>query len=120
MLQQPAIRAALSTPDSPRGKTFEVWRERPFVIRWDDALLAGKFDRVVITRDGSRVLGAEVIDFKTDAIPADDPARIDVLTDHYRPQIKAYRDAVARLTGIDASRVSARLLFVAIGSVKEL
>ncbi len=120
MLRQPAIRDSLMRPAASAARSTELWRERPFVIRWDDALLAGKFDRVVITRDGSRVVGAEVLDFKTDTIPTDDPGRATVLTEHYRPQVDAYRKAVARLTGTDASRVSGRLLFVTTGLVKEL
>ena len=32
-------------------------------------------------------------------------------TAHYRPQIEAYRKAVARLAGLAAERVAARLVF---------
>jgi ATP-dependent exoDNAse (exonuclease V) beta subunit len=120
MLAEPEIRSVLSRPAATRGRTFEVWRERPFVIRWDDSLLAGKFDRVVLTREGSRAVRAEVLDFKTDAIPTDEPGRLDELVKHYRPQLDAYRAAAARLTGLKPSQVGARLLFVTIGAVKEL
>jgi hypothetical protein len=36
---------------------------------------------------------------------------------HYRPQIEAYRRAVARFTGLPADHITARLLFVGPGIV---
>jgi ATP-dependent exoDNAse (exonuclease V) beta subunit len=120
MIQQPTIRTALLRPSAPPGISFEVWRERPFVIRWDDALLTGKFDRVVVAREGSRVVRAEVLDFKSDAIPSDDPSRVNMLTEHYRPQLDAYRKGVERLLNLDPMLVGAQLLLVTVGAVKVL
>jgi ATP-dependent exoDNAse (exonuclease V) beta subunit len=120
MLRQPAIRAALARPTSPRGASFEVWRERPFVIRTADTLLAGKFDRVVVTLESSQVVRADVVDFKSDALVADDRGHTDAVVAHYRPQIDAYRIAVSRLLNIRPTSVGAKLIFVTAGVVADL
>jgi ATP-dependent exoDNAse (exonuclease V) beta subunit len=97
---------------------WELWRERPFAIRDGDTILSGKFDRVVALYDGEQAVGADVLDYKTDRLPCDDPRAVDARVDVYRPQLEAYRRAAARLLGLDAGRISARLLFVDAGIVR--
>lgn len=95
--------------------TLDVWRERAFALREDDALLTGAIDRVVLLFHGSRVVAADIVDFKTDYV---DESNLASKVEYYRPQIDAYRRAVVRLTGLDSFRVSARLLFVEAGIVR--
>jgi ATP-dependent exoDNAse (exonuclease V) beta subunit len=101
----PAIRSALARPDPGA----ELWREQAFEVSVDGAWISGRFDRVVITRDrAGSVTSASVLDFKSDRVSAGEvPAR----AAYYRPQAASYRAALARLTGLPESAITARLLF---------
>ena len=120
MLERPAVRDALTRGRSPDKMKSEVWRERPFAVRDGDAILTGKFDRVVVGSRGGKIEGADVIDFKTDAVEAGDAVRLDALTEHYRPQLEAYRRAAAKLTGLAPAKVRAKILFVGAGEAREV
>lgn len=109
---------AILTPNSSLlSPRWEVWRERPFVLREEDVILSGAIDRLVVLYDGDRAVGADVLDFKTDALPAGDPAAIAARVEYYRPQLSAYRRAAARLLDLDPAGVSARLVFTELGQV---
>jgi ATP-dependent exoDNAse (exonuclease V) beta subunit len=114
MLARPAIRAALSRAayDDPKAgpPELKVSRERRFAVRQGDRLVTGAIDRLVEVYRGSQLVTAEILDFKTDAIA--DAAALAKAVEFYRPQIEAYRDAVASQTGLDRRMVAARLLFV--------
>jgi ATP-dependent exoDNAse (exonuclease V) beta subunit len=99
---------------------LEVEREWPFLVREGDRILSGQIDRLVVWYDGDRPLAADVIDFKTDRLAADNPAALADRVEHYRPQLEAYRRALARLFRLPADRVSARLAFVELGIVQVL
>jgi ATP-dependent exoDNAse (exonuclease V) beta subunit len=99
---------------------WQVWRERPFAIREDDTILSGKFDRVTVLYDGNQIIAADVVDYKTDKLPADDPRAIDVRAEAYRPQLDAYRRAVSKLCRLAPNRISVRLLFVEPGVIRTL
>jgi ATP-dependent exoDNAse (exonuclease V) beta subunit len=135
MLSQPAIRdalsqsgyrdyAALGLPAAAAAELatgpvkLNLWRERSFALREDDVLLQGAIDRVVLLERGGRALAADVVDFKTDYAP--DEAALVALVEHYRPQIAAYRRAVARLLRLDLQRITGRLLFVGAGAVRRV
>ncbi len=96
---------------------WRVERERTFALREDGAILNGSIDRLTLLYDGPRLVGADVLDFKTDHLPAGDPAALAARADHYRPQLDAYRRAVARQFRLDPTKVSARLAFVGLGVV---
>ncbi|MCI0682765.1 MAG: UvrD-helicase domain-containing protein [Gemmataceae bacterium] len=136
-LRQPALRAVLSrtTYTDTRRAGFpeklkpllskalvpqQVERERRFVVRQGNTFWDGSFDRVVWLADGQRTVAADVIDFKTDLLPPGDDSALAVRTDHYRPQLEAYRRAVTGLSGLPAERVAARLVFPFAGKVVEV
>ncbi len=104
-LDQPAVRDTLT-----RQHPDEVlWRERPFAARVDGRLLTGRFDRVVIEPgENGRAARARLIDFKTDRHTPE-------AVERYRPQMQAYRAALAALLEMDASAIEAVLLFVGDG-----
>mgnify|MGYP005839793677 CR=1 FL=1 len=137
MLARPSLRALLARAGyarpargQPRSKAqpgsgvtqpvWQVWRERPFAMREGDAIYSGRMDRVVVLCDGDRPIGAEVVDFKTDALPAGDPEALEARVEVYRPQIEIYRRAAAEWLGLDPAQVSARLAFVELGAVVEV
>jgi ATP-dependent exoDNAse (exonuclease V) beta subunit len=134
-LRRPAICALLTraTYEQPAGNPadgavhvtadlacprWKVWRERPFALREGDTILNGKIDRLVVLTDGGRPVAADLVDFKTDWVSAADPKAIETRLEHYRPQLEAYRRAVARLLGLELTQVSARLAFVEAGVVR--
>lgn len=124
-LARPAIAAALRRSGCAQAAIaakiaqprWEVWRERTFAIRDGEALLSGSIDRLVVLWDGDRPVWAEVLDYKTDVLPAGDAAAAATRADFYRPQLAAYRRAAAALLGLPPEQIAARLLFLVPGTV---
>ena len=98
-----------------QAPVWELFRERSFAVGDESGILRGAFDRLVVLRDGQQVVAADILDFKTDEVPGDDPRAIDARVEQYRPQLAAYRRAAAAMLAIDPKQVSARLLFVGPG-----
>jgi ATP-dependent helicase/nuclease subunit A len=117
---QPGFPAALARLWTKTMVPQQVERERRFLIRDGTKFLSGSLDRIVWLGDGERTVAADVIDFKTDAILPGDQAALAARTEHYRPQLEAYRQAVARLAQLPAERVAARLVFTCAGRVQEV
>mgnify|MGYP002780499334 CR=1 FL=1 len=115
-LATPAIRRALSRDAYPEGATVE--REVPFLHRDDGRLLEGVIDRLVLLREAGRVTRAEILDYKTDALPG--TAALAARVEHYRPQLDAYRAAVAALYRLPPQAVGARLVFLDAAAVRQL
>ena len=136
-LENPAIREVLcrSTYQRPLGAgatcaihaadngdkwRWRVWRERPFAIRDGNTILHGQIDRLVVLYEGEHIVAADVVDYKSDMVSADDSRAVDARVEIYRPQLESYRLAASRLCRLTVDRISARLLFVAGGFVKSL
>ena len=77
--------------------------------------MQGSIDRLVLLRGGGKLIGADVVDFKTDQVSSDKALAAKVA--FYRPQMEAYLRAAARLTRLPADRITGRLLFVSTGQV---
>ena len=75
-------------------------------------------DRLVEIYQADQLIAADIVDFKTDRIDSQAPDALKTKVEHYRPQIEAYRKAVAQMAGLDESAVSARLLFVGSGDTE--
>jgi ATP-dependent exoDNAse (exonuclease V) beta subunit len=115
-LELPAVARLLRRDGWPAGAAVE--REVPFITRAGDTLVEGRIDRLVLVRTGGRIAAAAVIDYKTDAIgsAADMAAR----ATYYRPQLDAYRSAVARMYGLAPDAVEGWLVFLDAGRVVRL
>jgi len=127
LLEKPVIRSVLSRTtyqSASKGEktpvhatagianpNWRVFREWPFALREGDTLLTGKVDRLLVLYDGSQVVGADIVDFKTDQIPRN-PGALGKRIEFHRPQLEAYRQVVMQWTGLPQKRVSARLLFL--------
>jgi ATP-dependent helicase/nuclease subunit A len=97
---------------------LELWRERRFAVRLDGVILQGQLDRVVIVRDASgNVMAADLIDFKSDRISAEEDSLAKRVT-YYSPQIRAYRKAVAQLTGLAEIAITSKLAFTSLDAVR--
>ncbi|MCC7203971.1 MAG: PD-(D/E)XK nuclease family protein, partial [Phycisphaeraceae bacterium] len=108
-LRMPGLRQVLTRPIDLQHT--DLWRERRFAVRLRDTLVTGIFDRVVVHRRDGVPVSAELWDYKTDHLP-DGPASIAKLIDVYRPQMLAYRDALAAMLKLSSSSITAQLLFL--------
>jgi ATP-dependent exoDNAse (exonuclease V) beta subunit len=115
-LSAPQIVQALRRSAYPPGARVE--REVPFLHRVQDGVLHGLIDRLVVWEEEGRVSGAQVLDFKTDLLDGSDPDAVAARAEFYRPQIDAYRQAVAGRYRLDLPSVSGKLLFLRIGAVR--
>ena len=97
-----------------------VLTEQSIAARVDTSLMTGSIDRLVLIRQGGKLVGADVIDFKTDAIEPGDETTLDEKIDFYRPQIDAYQRAVSKMFRIESERIAGRLLFVSVGKIATL
>ena len=119
LLDKPKIAAVLTRDSSThRSLTPRVLREHPFVCRFEQTLINGVVDRLVLWSDGDQVVAAELFDFKTDAIG--DDASLAARVESYRPQLDSYRRAVAQLFDLSSDHIAANLVFVQRGEVVEV
>ncbi|NLX56572.1 MAG: UvrD-helicase domain-containing protein [Planctomycetaceae bacterium] len=132
MLQMPAVSAVLQrafyeSPDDPdlrqaltaagAGTPLKpvACNERRFAVRDEGRLLSGIIDRLVLLYHGDQLVAADIVDYKTDSVARDDPTQLDRLVEFYRPQLAAYRRAVAAIYRLPPRQICARLLFVSAG-----
>ena len=104
---------ALVRPDNLTA----LWRERAFEVFANGEWMSGRFDRVVFTGTGPN-RKAVIYDFKTNArrrgeSEADFACR---MAETYRGQMTSYRQALAALTGLVPTDISAVLLLTATGA----
>lgn len=108
VLASPSVRRLLSRDGR---EELEVQREMPFVHLRADGWRTGTIDRLVLHRANGRVMRAEVIDFKTDAIGEGGAA---LLAERYAGQMRAYGAMIRDRYGLDDDTVD--LLIVAVGT----
>ena len=95
-------------------------RERPFAIRDGDAVAHGIIDRLILFCRHDDVLAADCIDFKSDTLTVGDAASMRDAIERHRPQLRLYRQAIARQFGLDMDRITTRLLFLALGDLRQV
>ena len=100
---------------------MDVFNEHRFAItvpKDDDVeLMEGVVDRLILVYEGGALITADIIDFKTDTVAKGElPAKVDF----YKPQMEAYRRAIAIQYGIAQDQVATRLVFVSTGEVVNL
>ncbi len=118
MLDRPAVSRELAR--SSYSADAKVFSEFPFAVLDEGKILSGAIDRLVLQFANDRAVSADVIDFKTDAVDHDDKNWFENRTEHYRPQLEAYRTAVAKNFGLADNDISLRLIYVSAGIVREL
>jgi ATP-dependent exoDNAse (exonuclease V) beta subunit len=111
----PDLRQFLAAAAGADAVRVEVFTERRFAVRDGQHLLSGVIDRLVLIYRGMQLVAADIIDYKTDAARREDENRLDELCAYYRPQIEAYRRAVATMFRLPATQILSRLLFVTPG-----
>jgi len=98
-----------------------VFNEHRFAINVpageDVELMEGVVDRLILIYKDGALVAADIIDFKTDALAKGElPAKVDF----YKPQMGAYRQAIAVQYGIELDQIATRLVFVGTGEVVNL
>jgi ATP-dependent helicase/nuclease subunit A len=113
-LNQPAIRNALSR-EQYRPMELELYHEYPFAYRQQQVLTQGIIDRLVLRKQTGKVISADILDFKTNRLPKNDPQTLLKFSQYHEPQLTAYREAIQQAFGLTPNAVSARLLFLDAG-----
>jgi ATP-dependent exoDNAse (exonuclease V) beta subunit len=116
MLQQSEVRKSFMRSSYPKAENVDVENERRFVVRYEGELLLGSMDRLVIRKQGDKVIGLEIIDFKADR-PMSGESEAEFLAGRkriYSPQLAAYRQAAAVLYP-NVQDITAKLVFVSLG-----
>ncbi|MEM7786073.1 MAG: PD-(D/E)XK nuclease family protein, partial [Planctomycetota bacterium] len=88
---------------------LEVYRERPFAVELESGMVEGIIDRLVLVYQGSKMIAADIVDFKTDEVSG---ANLQERIEFYRPQLATYRAAISSLANLPLNRISTRLVFV--------
>lgn len=97
---------------------LKVLTEHSFLLRDQQRILRGTFDRLVVgCRDGQPVF-AEIIDFKTDRIASD--ADLEERLKFYRPQLEAYHSAAQKILNLEPSQVKTSCAFLNTGQLIKL
>jgi ATP-dependent exoDNAse (exonuclease V) beta subunit len=113
--KNPEIKTLFTQPETP----CTVWNERAFSYVEGDQFTNGIFDRVVIHHDSSsKIVRADIIDYKTDRIH--DSNTVEDASVRHRPQMEAYRKALAKIIGLDELSISLKLVFTDVPTVVEL
>ena len=164
LLRLPQVAAVLSkrTYQPPRSLPFsplvqaeladgpceiDLDRERRFAVQVDGQMITGVIDRLVLLRRNWQVIAADIVDFKTDAMPGGGPGprakglepderrepaelaapQLSTLNSQptapdkvaaYRDQMRAYARAIGQIYRLPPGRVSTRLLMLATGRIE--
>ena len=95
----------------------EVCTERRFAVATDSGFLQGVIDRMVLIFRGDQLIGADIIDLKTERL---DSTQLHDHINRHRPQLQAYRAATATFLRLPVERISTRLVFVDSGQIVNL
>ena len=95
----------------------DLHQERRFSVIDAGQLLSGAIDRLVLIRQAGQVIAADILDFKTDALPEGDGAALQEIAAAYRDQMRSYAKAVGRMYRLSPDRISTRLVLLSIGQV---
>jgi ATP-dependent exoDNAse (exonuclease V) beta subunit len=130
------FRQALAKPDVAAVLTRHQYRP-PLVAKWPELanaelvvhnewafasitqtqMLQGRMDRVVLWRQAEKVVAVDVLDYKTDLITQEPGQTLIERTEHYRPQLEAYRATLAARFALPPDRIATTLIFVGPGKV---
>ena len=94
-----------------------VCTERRFAVATETGFLQGVIDRMVLIHCGDQLIGADIIDLKTERF---DSSQLHDHINRHRPQLQAYRTAAATFLKLPEDRISTRLVFIESGQIVNL
>lgn len=129
LLTRKTYQSGNETPVHAEGianPTWEVFRERAFLLSkrpvgGRSGVVRGTIDRLVLLNDSSRIVGADIIDFKTDRgidfhsaenETDEPPEEFGPEITPYVRQLAEYRRIVAKFFSLPMTAISTRLAFV--------
>jgi ATP-dependent exoDNAse (exonuclease V) beta subunit len=89
----------------------ELFREQQIEVIFDEKWMSGIVDRMHVYREGGEVKRIEVVDFKTDAVEA-----LELLA-RYTGQMKAYRQALAKVFEVEEAVIDCHLFSTYLGEL---
>ena len=95
----------------------EVRTERRFAVATEAGFLQGVIDRMVLIYRGDQLIGADIIDLKTEQFNS---SKLHDHINRHRPQLQAYRTAAATFLRLPVERISTRLVFIESGQIVNL
>ena len=95
----------------------EVRTERRFAVATEAGFLQGVIDRMVLIYRGGQLIGADIIDLKTEQFNS---SKLHDHINRHRPQLQAYRTAAATFLRLPVERISTRLVFIESGQIVNL
>ncbi len=97
---------------------LDVYQEFPLSAIHDGQHFHGTIDRLVLVTRNDNVVGADIIDYKTDRIDPDDPERtLEARCEYYRGQLRTYAQGLSASMQIPVEMINTRLAFVGSGIV---
>jgi len=103
-----------SNGPTPESTKFTVHNEYPICASVDGNLLRGFIDRLVVMRVNHQIIAVDICDYKTDRVD-DGTEELTASVSHYRPQVTAYRKAIAQMFALESAQIGARLIFTHAG-----
>jgi ATP-dependent exoDNAse (exonuclease V) beta subunit len=96
----------------------QAYQEFPLCAVFEDKYFNGIIDRLVLLSREGRVIGADIIDFKTDRIDPDDPElTVEARSAFYQGQLNSYAQGLSASLQIPLPLINTRLAFVGVGVV---
>jgi len=111
-----SVQQLIASADSTDVR-LEVCNEYPFAVVDDGDVVTGFIDRLVLVHVANRLVAADIVDFKTDAVTPDDGPIFTARTDYYSDQLEAYRRVAVQLFRLPEECISARLFMLAAGGI---
>ena len=124
--KKPEVQTAFSHSGLPAADSlkYELFSERQFVVRWENEILRGSIDRLLVCFQENKAISAEITDYKTDTYREECGLSLDEFiaehTEFYKPQLDAYRYAVSRLYGLKPENIAVKLLYTSPGKIIEV
>ena len=97
---------------------LELLREQHLRVRDGQRIISGTIDRLVLLRQRGRLVGADIIDFKTDAVDGPFDEETEAKWEQYRDQLRLYARAVALRYNLASERITTRLVLLGPGRVE--
>lgn len=92
---------------------LDVFREMPFAYRDGNTIVRGSIDRLVLEREGQKILRAHIMDFKSDTGLSSSEELLAERVEQYSHQVTMYRLAAEKLFHLPSENIQAELLFIA-------
>jgi len=112
----PAVRQSIANTENSDVR-LEVCNEYPFAVVDNGDVVTGFIDRLVLVHVANRLVAADIVDFKTDAVTPSDGAVFTARTDYYGDQLESYRRVAEQLFRLPQECISARLFMLAAGKI---